>query len=110
MIATAGLTLLTEALHLGKPTLALPIAGQFEQELNAALFAESGFGTNGRALDAQMIRDFLARLPELEERLSKYERPDGSALLGRLDELLADDAALAKDFHARRRELGRAPE
>jgi uncharacterized protein (TIGR00661 family) len=42
VIATAGFTLITESLHLGKPYLALPMRGQFEQELNALLLAELG--------------------------------------------------------------------
>jgi uncharacterized protein (TIGR00661 family) len=35
--ATAGSTLLTESLYLKKPFLALPMRGQFEQELNGLL-------------------------------------------------------------------------
>ena len=35
VIATAGFTLISESLHLGKPYCALPMQGQFEQQLNA---------------------------------------------------------------------------
>ena len=110
VVATAGLTLLTEALQLGKPLLALPIAGQFEQQLNAALLADAGYGANGRELTQASIDAFLGRLPQYEERLRDYPRADNSALFAKLDELLDDGAALARDFHARRAELGRPAE
>jgi hypothetical protein len=87
VIATAGFTLATESIHLGKPYLALPMGGQFEQELNALLIEELGYGKNGRDASAETIGAFLYRLPEYREKL---------------DELLADDCALARAFHERR--------
>ncbi len=110
VIATAGLTLLTEALHLGKPMLALPMAKQFEQELNAALLTASGFGAGAREIEAATLADFLQRVPEFELRLRDYPRADNTLLFAKLDALLADGAVLARDFHARRDELGNAPE
>jgi uncharacterized protein (TIGR00661 family) len=102
VIATAGFTLMTEAIHLGKPYLALPMRGQFEQELNAILLAEQGYGKNGRELTAEMIGDFLYRLPEYRDRLREYVGEDNRRIESKLDELLADDCALARAFHARR--------
>ena len=37
VMATAGFTLMTESIYLKKPYLALPMLGQFEQELNGLL-------------------------------------------------------------------------
>ena len=48
VVATAGFTLMTESLYLRKPYLALPMRGQFEQELNAIMLDELGYGKNGR--------------------------------------------------------------
>ena len=53
---------MTEALHLRKPMLALPMGGQFEQELNAHLLDDLNYGKNGRTADSESIGDFLYRL------------------------------------------------
>lgn len=103
VISTAGFTLITESLQLGKPFLALPMGGQFEQELNALLLDELGCGKNGREPDADTIGEFLYRLPDYRERLSDYPRSDNSAIKARLDALLASDCAEAREFHERRR-------
>ncbi|MDZ7616682.1 MAG: glycosyltransferase family protein, partial [Patescibacteria group bacterium] len=44
VMATAGFTLISEALHLRKPYLAMPMRGQFEQELNAYQLEQAGYG------------------------------------------------------------------
>lgn len=46
VMATAGFTLMTEALHLHKPYLALSMRGQFEHEINAVFLVQSGYGRN----------------------------------------------------------------
>ena len=107
VVSTAGFTLLTESLQLGKPFLALPMAGQYEQELNALMLAELGYGANGRAGGMEPTRatltDFLADLPRFRERLATYDGGDPEALPRFLAELLADDCARARAFHAARR-------
>ncbi len=66
VIATAGFTLISEALYLKKPYCAFPMIGQFEQQLNASMLAELGYGKNAQALAPETIGDFLYRLPEYE--------------------------------------------
>jgi hypothetical protein len=44
VVCTAGFTLLSEARHLGKPVLAVPNQGFFEQALNALYLRRSGKG------------------------------------------------------------------
>ena len=51
VVATAGYSLMSEAVYLRKPFLALPLAGQFEQEMNSRYLAQLGYGTASRALD-----------------------------------------------------------
>ncbi|MDH3643658.1 MAG: hypothetical protein OES38_16260, partial [Gammaproteobacteria bacterium] len=87
VIATAGFTLMTEALHYGKPYLALPMGGQFEQELNGLLLADCGYGKNVHDPQAATIGDFLYRLPDYRERLASYPRSDNSAITAKLDQL-----------------------
>ena len=103
VVSTAGFTLMTECLHLGKPLLALPMAGQFEQELNALLLEEAGYGKNGRAAGAETVGDFLYRIPEFRERLESYPRADNTALFEELDTLFADDGAEMCEWFRRRR-------
>jgi uncharacterized protein (TIGR00661 family) len=106
VIGTAGFTLITEALHLAKPYLALPLAGQFEQELNALLLADAGYGKNGRAGGAERVGDFLYRLPEYRQRLASYARTDNRAIEAKLDELVAGDGSGARAFQALRKAGG----
>jgi uncharacterized protein (TIGR00661 family) len=102
VIATAGFTLLTESLHLGKPYLALPMVGQFEQELNALLLEEAGYGKNGRRAGEETVGDFLYRLPEYRSRMATYRREDNAEIEGILDELTDDDGAGARAWHEKR--------
>jgi uncharacterized protein (TIGR00661 family) len=100
VVATAGFSLITEALHLGKPYLALPMRGQFEQELNALMLEAIGCGSNGREARRESLGDFLYRLPDYEQSLAEYPRAAGNReLFGRLDELLADDCREARALH-----------
>jgi uncharacterized protein (TIGR00661 family) len=62
VVTTAGFTLLSEALHLGKPVLALPHTGDVEQTFNARL-AEAlgvGYAVYARPPCAADVRRFLA--------------------------------------------------
>jgi uncharacterized protein (TIGR00661 family) len=103
VIATAGFTLMTEALHLGKPMLALPMKGQFEQELNALLLQDLACGRDGGEATLSTIEAFLYRLPEFRERCSGLPPHDGNqGIRDKLDELLANDCAEARAAHAGR--------
>jgi uncharacterized protein (TIGR00661 family) len=102
VVSTAGFTLMTEALHLGKPYLALPMRGQFEQELNALLLEHLGYGKNGRKPSVEIFGEFFYRLPELRDRLTGYPRKDNGEIEAKLNELLADGGAGARAFHERR--------
>ena len=103
VISTAGFTLMTESLHLGKPMLALPMGGQFEQELNAHLLEDLNYGKNGRNSDSESIGDFLYRLPEYRSALDNYPAQDNRAIFAKLDALLSNDCNLAKEAHKNRR-------
>jgi len=85
VIATAGFTLLGETLHLGKPLLALPMKGQYEQELNSYLLGKSGWGRDGRQATRETLGDFLFRLPEYEAALERYPRQDNQRTFAAVD-------------------------
>lgn len=102
VMATAGFTLISEALCLKKPYLAMPMAGQFEQELNGFQLEGLGYGKNMLEVVPEAIGDFLYRLPDYADRLKDYQAGDNRAIKEKLDELLADGCALARTFHDQR--------
>jgi uncharacterized protein (TIGR00661 family) len=103
VIATAGFTLMTEAFYLGKPYLALPMRGQFEQILNGVMLARLGYGRNATRLYRDTIPAFLYHLPDYAERLRNYDRQGNQAIFTKLDALLADDCRLVRAMHRQRR-------
>jgi len=102
VIATAGFTLISEALCLKKPYLALPMQGQFEQQLNGYQLSQLGYGKSVDDVQPESIGDFLYRIPDFEARLSEYTAGDNSGIKSKLDELLADEGALLRQFQQAR--------
>lgn len=90
VIGNAGFSLLSEAFHLGKPYLAVPVEHQFEQVFNAYYVEKMGYGAYWDKLSKERIESFLFNLPGYRENLSAYPRGDNSALLTKLDELIAE--------------------
>ena len=80
VITTAGYTLMSEALHLGKPLLVLPNSGTFEQTINALFLEREGLGeaVYERAMTVEDIRGFFSRLERYEAVLPF--RPVGNRL------------------------------
>ena len=103
IMATAGFTLMTEAFYLRKPYLALPMRGQFEQELNAYLLARLKYGLNLRRIRTEAIGNFLYRLPDYSSYLNNYRAEDNGAIKAMLEDLLADNCLRARGFHDKRR-------
>lgn len=100
IISTAGFTTLTEGLYYRKPFLALPMQGQFEQELNGFLVEHLGYGLNDRTGNPAMLDQFLDQLNAFDERLANYRAEDNSALQSKLDELLADGGRELRQWHS----------
>ncbi len=99
VIATAGFTLMSECLYLHKPLLALPMTGQFEQQVNALFLERSGCGVNARRASVEVLQTFFARDAECRAALQRYnaqlqargcERYGGAAIKQALDELLSE--------------------
>ena len=102
VIATAGFTLISESLRLRKPYMAMPMQGQFEQELNAFQLQRLGYGKSVPEPGPEAIGDFLYRLPEYAQRLEDYQVHDNQAIKDKLDELLDNNCTLARWYHDRR--------
>ena len=103
IVANAGFSLMTEALHLGKPYLAIPIKHQFEQIFNAYWLDKLGYGTCWEELNKERIEAFLYNLSRYNERLRAYPRKGNSALLDKLDALIAEYTSSPAEATARRR-------
>jgi uncharacterized protein (TIGR00661 family) len=88
VIAGGGFSLMSEAVSLRVPMLAVPIERQYEQELNARYLKELRYGSWTRKLDIRVISDFLERTDEIQKSLASYERRDNSILFSCLDELI----------------------
>ncbi len=89
VIASAGFSLISEALHLKKPYLGIPVKNQFEQEINAHLIKVLGYGEYTADPGRQDVEDFLANVEYYRRRLAAYRSPGNSFLLSQLDEGLA---------------------
>jgi len=103
VIATAGFTLMSEAMCLEKPYLALPMTGQFEQQVNALFLERSGCGMNARRASVQVLQTFFERHAEHKRTLQQFNlslkaagfpQYGGSAIKSTLDALLANKLVL----------------
>ena len=98
IVANAGFSLVTEALHLGKPYLAVPVEHQFEQIFNAYFLDKVGYGAYWEELNRERVESFLFNLPRFREKLAGYPRQGNEALLGKLDGLIAEHVAPPRSF------------
>lgn len=88
VIATAGLSLISEALFLGKPYLAIPVEGQFEQIVNAYYLEKLGYGKFAREANQKNIENFLYNLGKYRRNLLKYKKEDNRKIFSKLDSLI----------------------
>jgi uncharacterized protein (TIGR00661 family) len=94
VIAGGGFTLMGEAVYLHKPMLAVPLARQFEQVLNARYLQHEGFGRHATTLeDPTQIRAFLDAIPACEAKLASYAQDGNKEITGALDGWLDKAAA-----------------
>ena len=106
VMATAGFSLITESLFLHKPYLALPIRGQFEQEINAYLLQRLSYGKMMRDLNDEAIGNFLYHLPDYRSHLEAYKEVQRQSVTEKLAELLADNCRLLQQYHQDRKNEG----
>lgn len=70
LISTAGHTLLSEAMNLNKPVLALPL-NLYEQQMNAAVIHSSGFGLSVTQLTPQTLTHFIANIETYRQAITE---------------------------------------
>lgn len=89
VVSGGSFTLMSEAVYLHKPMLAVPVKRQFEQLLNARYLERLGYGAAAELIDDAVLEGFLGRLPALERNLAAYRQDGNRDLLAKLDETIA---------------------
>jgi len=62
IITNGGFTLISEAIHMKKPILAIPIKKHFEQYMNSLYIKKNNLGDFRKNLTKHNLRDFISRL------------------------------------------------
>ncbi len=88
IIGNAGLSLISESLYLKKPYLALPVAKQIEQIINAYYLEKMGYGRMTKEFNRSVFEDFLDHLPDYEKNLASYGRCGNGEISKKLEELI----------------------
>jgi uncharacterized protein (TIGR00661 family) len=88
VIATAGLSLLSECLYLKKRMFLMPLKGQFEQQVNAAYAERLGVAVCANGLDEQKLKQFFNDIDKEYSTDPRILWPDNEAYFGILDQTL----------------------
>jgi uncharacterized protein (TIGR00661 family) len=88
VIATAGFSLISECLHFRKKMLLLPIAGQYEQMMNAFYADKLGIALHRRRLDTRTLGEYLEDLQEPMVRHKDILWPNNEVLFRTLRQML----------------------
>lgn len=88
VIAGGGFSLMSECVHLQVPLLSVPIADQFEQELNARYLERLDYGVRADALSEAVVTRFLGQLDRHAAALRTSTPHDNTMTLACVDELL----------------------
>jgi uncharacterized protein (TIGR00661 family) len=82
VVANGGLSLIGEAVFLGKPVYSIPVHHQVEQLMNARYLEELGYGLCAEAIDGDLLRLFLKENTKYAARVARHTQ-DGNELLFR---------------------------
>jgi uncharacterized protein (TIGR00661 family) len=77
VVTNGGLTLIGEAVYLGKPIFSVPVGNQYEQILNARYLEELGYGLAAPRIEGDLLRLFLRETPKYAAQVGKH-RQDGN--------------------------------
>ncbi len=88
IVASAGLSLISECMYLRKKMFVIPLPGQYEQILNAHYVDKLGLGLASRRLNVKAMGRFLASLDEPISQDSRIRWPDNDAFYDNLEEVL----------------------
>jgi uncharacterized protein (TIGR00661 family) len=101
VVCNGGLSLIGEALYLGKPIFSVPVQNQFEQVMNARYLEELGYGLAADALDPQLLRLFLRERDRYAARVARHKQNGNEELFGTVDGLARKLGKKARKRRAR---------
>ncbi len=96
VVTNGGLSLIGEAIYLGKPILSVPVQNQYEQVLNARYLEHLGYGLEAEKIDADLVRLFLREAPKFAGHVGRHKQDGNRALFQAVDLLLERFARRAK--------------
>jgi UDP:flavonoid glycosyltransferase YjiC (YdhE family) len=105
VVANGGLSLIGEALYLGKPIFSVPVRNQYEQILNARYLEILGYGLEAPKVDSQLLRLFLEEHGRYASRVAKHKQRGNEELHESVDRVMKRFEKKAKK---RRRALATA--
>ena len=88
VIASAGFSLISECMYLKKKMLLLPVAGQYEQIINAHYVQKLGLGVSSEKLDKRILARFLDELDNPMPSDEKILWPDNDKFFQILQSVL----------------------
>lgn len=88
VVANGGLSLIGEALYLGKPIFSVPVKHQFEQVLNARYLELAGYGLEAPEVDPKLLELFLAEVPKYSARVGRHTQSGNDELFRTVDRQL----------------------
>ena len=107
VVTGGGFSLLSEAVYMGKPVLAIPLRGQFEQLLNARYLEREGYGLCAQEVTQETVGRFIEGLDGFERALGSYEQEGNRVTLETVERLAAEQAGADKRELRRGRALAR---
>jgi uncharacterized protein (TIGR00661 family) len=88
VVCNGGLSLIGEAVYLGKPIMSIPVQNQFEQVANARYVEELEYGLAADQVDADLLRLFVREAPKYASRVARHRQDANRKLFDTVDELL----------------------
>jgi uncharacterized protein (TIGR00661 family) len=88
VVCNGGLSLIGEAVFLGKPIFSVPVGNQYEQVLNARYLEELGWGLGAERIEADVLRLFLQEVPKYAQRVGRHRQDGNRELYDVVDRVL----------------------
>jgi uncharacterized protein (TIGR00661 family) len=88
VVTNGGLSLMHEAIYLGKPILSIPVRHQFEQEMNARYLERYGYGLAAPHIEADVLEAFLQQERDYADALRRHQQKGNEILYRTVDRLL----------------------
>ena len=90
VMVNGGHSTICEALSLGKPVLAEPIVGQYEQIFNVEGLGEMGVGMGVRKLQPEDVLHFARCVPLMQKRAAQLNVVDNDGLIQQLHQCIQE--------------------